>query len=119
MKLEEYVETEEVDDYDYEEYEDEYDEELEENDEADDYDYIEKTNTNVLKILGFCSIWFIRIGMIIAIILFVTFIVTGEVKTAFLYVVGLIISFFFGYMFMFMLDVVFMKRRDGNLEEMD
>ncbi len=40
----------------------------------------------------------------VAIVLFIYFIITREIVTAFLYVIGLIVAFFFGYGIMYFLD---------------
>lgn len=71
--------------------------------ELEDIDNMEEESV-LIRILSFLSTWFIRIGIIIAIILFIYYLVTGKVTTAFLFVLGLVVAFFFGYFFMFLLD---------------
>ena len=81
----------------YDEYETELDDE--------DYAEIEEANKEgMISILNFFSTWFIRIGIVLAVILFIYYIVTGNILSAFLYLVGLVVAFFFGYAFMFLLD---------------
>lgn len=86
----------------YEENYEDYDDYSEE-----DYEELEQESKNeisLLEILAFVSQWFIRIGIGIGIVLLVMFFVTGKPGTAFLYFFGLVVSFFFGYGFMFLLD---------------
>ena len=78
---------------DYEEYEEEEEHEQEEN--------------TIIPILDFISTWFIRIGIVFATIALIYFIATGRFATALLYIIGLIVAYFFGYFFMFVLDKLF------------
>lgn len=78
-------------DYDY------YDDEYESNDEKED-------NFDLASVLSFIATWFIRIGMVIAVILFAVFLFSGKVMTALFYIIGLIVAFFFGYAIMFLID---------------
>lgn len=64
---------------------------------------IEEENS-VITVLSVISTWFIRIGMIIAVILFIYFIITGKILDAVLFILGLAVAYFFGYFFMFCLD---------------
>jgi len=105
---------------DYEEYED-YDQYEDYTDETDyteeDYEEFEKGSKDGIPLLGILagfSKWFIRIGIAIGVILLVMFFVTGKPGTAFLYFFGLVISFFFGYGFMFLLDF-FISRNDKEV----
>ena len=72
----------------------------------DDYEYEDdyEEENEVVPVLSFISNCFIYIGVIIAIILLIYFIVKGNILTAALYIIGLIIAFFFGYAFMYCLD---------------
>lgn len=79
------------------EYEDYFD------DETDDYENT-KEKENYVSILSILSTWFIRIGIVIAIILTIVFLVTGKLLTAFFYIIGLLVAFLFGYGFMYLLD---------------
>jgi ABC-type multidrug transport system fused ATPase/permease subunit len=81
-------------DYKYEEYEDEY----------DVYNQDDDDDSLFIGTLATISRWFIRIGIVIAIILFIYYIMIGKVSSAFLFVLGLVVAFFFGYGFMFLLD---------------
>ncbi len=83
-----------------------YDEDL--TDEEIDKEYEEEDT--IVSLLSVASIWFIRFGLVVGVILFLYFILTGKIFTAILYVIGLIIAYFFGYFFMFFLD----KFTDNN-----
>ena len=83
-----------------------YDEDL--TDEEIDKEYEEEDT--IVSLLSVASIWFIRFGLVVGVILFLYFIFTGKIFTAILYVIGLIIAYFFGYFFMFFLD----KFTDNN-----
>ena len=72
-------------------------------DELEDIDEYEEENV-VINLLSIISKWFIRVGMVIAIILFIYYLFTGKIANAFLFVLGLVAAFFFGYLFMFLLD---------------
>ena len=74
-----------------------YDEEYE------DY-YDDESDSAFIGTLAFISKWFIRIGIVIAIIVFIYYIMVGKVSSALLFVLGLIVAYFFGYGFMFLLD---------------
>ncbi len=50
------------------------------------------------------STWFGRVGIIIAIVLILYFLFTAKFTTMILYVVGLVGAFFFGYLFMYLLE---------------
>ena len=78
---------------------DEYDDEFEEY-------YDEEEDSAFIGMLAFISKWFIRIGIVIAIILFIYYIMTGKVSSAMLFILGLVIAYFFGYGFMFILDKI-------------
>ncbi len=71
----------------------------------DDYEEEqEEKEFNIITILGFIATWFIRIGVVLGVILLLYFIFTGQVVNALLFILGLIIAYFFGYFFMFLLD---------------
>lgn len=50
------------------------------------------------------STWFGRVGIIIAVVLILYFLFTAKFTTMILYVVGLVGAFFFGYLFMYLLE---------------
>ncbi len=58
------------------------------------------------SLLAFISTWFIRIILVIAAILFLYFIFVGNIVTALLYALGLILAYFFGYFFVYLLDFI-------------
>ena len=66
----------------------------------DEYD----DDTSIIPFLSIASKWFIRIGIVIGVILLVYFIVKTDFMAAFLFLIGMIIAYFFGYFFMFCLD---------------
>ena len=72
--------------------------------EYEDYDEYDEENSSILPILSTISKWFIRIGIVVGIILLLYFIVKTDFMSAFLFVIGMIVSYFFGYLFMFCLD---------------
>ena len=74
----------------YEEYEDEHDD-------------VEEEST-IVSVFDFISTWFIRIGIVIAVILILIFLFSGKMLTALFYVIVLIGAFLLGYGFMFLLD---------------
>ncbi len=76
-----------------------YKEVYKELDEVDD-DY-EAARFN--SILSLISKWFSILGVVIAIILIAYFIVMGQFQNLILYILGLIVSFFFGWFFMYFL----------------
>ena len=79
--------------------------EVEDNTEDDDDDY--DTSGSWISILEIISKWFIRIGLVIAAILLVLFLVTLKIKTLLLFLLGLVVAFLFGYFFMYCLDILF------------
>ena len=92
-----------------EKYDDEFlEEEVDEN---------ESSEFNMISFLSVASIWFIRFGMVVAVILLVYFIVVGKIATAFLYILGLVVAYFFGYGFMFCLDKFIESNDEDNIEE--
>ena len=66
--------------------------------------YEDEDSSNILSILSLISTWFIRFGLTSGVILLIYFLFSGQLKTAFLYVIGLVVAYFFGYFFMFCLD---------------
>lgn len=59
---------------------------------------------DMIFIFTLISTWFGRVGIIIAIMLILYFLFTAKFTTMVLYVVGLIGAFFFGYLFMYLLE---------------
>ena len=92
-----------------ENYDDDFlEEELDEN---------ENSEFNMISLLSIASVWFIRFGMVVAVILLIYFIVVGKIGTAFLYILGLVVAYFFGYGFMFCLDKFIESNDEDNIEE--
>lgn len=118
----EYEEVEYVDDLEegntisYEEYSDDslelntkYDEDYDEYEDYDSLKFDDDKKVDFINILNFCSNWFIKAGIIIAICLVITFFVTGKVILAFAYIFGLVVAFSIGYVFMYFVDHFFAK----------
>ena len=78
--------------------------ELQYDDEFEEYYDEDEEDSVFIGTLAAISKWFIRIGMVIAIILFIYYIMVGKISSAFLFVLGLVVAFLFGYGFMFLLD---------------
>lgn len=120
LVLDEYEEEyEDYDDYDAESYDYDYSDDSydnyssEEEDYDDNYEEIEERKFNpgsALSVIALISTWFIRIGAATGICLLIAFFVMGKVATAFLYVIGIVVAFFFGYGFMFCLDHFMVKK---------
>ena len=72
--------------------------------EEDDDDEVEETSSGIIELLRIFSKWFIRIGMGIAVLLFLYFLFTFQFLSILLFAIGLVVSYFFGYFFMFCLD---------------
>lgn len=74
----------------------------------DDYEIEEeyKDNSSLMRFLAIFSVWFRRIGVVIAVILIAVFITRGEMKNLLLYILGLVASFIFGYGFMYILNII-------------
>lgn len=116
---EEYEDYDDYDDYDAESYDYDYSEDSYDNnsyekvDNNNNYEEIEERKFNpgsVLSVIALISTWFIRIGAAMGICLLIAFFVMGKIATAFLYVIGIIGAFFFGYGFMFCLDHFMVKK---------
>ena len=98
------------DDYEeYEEYPEYDDEDIEEN-----YEDVGDADTVVVSTLAVISKWFIYIGVAIAAILLLYFVFTLKFFNVFLFILGLVIAYFFGYFFMFCLDT-FISNNDRIL----
>ena len=69
----------------------------------DDEEYEEK-GFSLISILGTIAKWFIRIGIVLAIIVGLYYLIKWQIVNLLLFMVGLIIAYFFGYFFMFCLD---------------
>lgn len=85
---------------DYDDYDD--DEENEEN-EAHPY-YTYDSDNGIYKFLSMFLVIFKWIGVAIAIILIAYFTTQGNMKSLLMYIIGLVFAFFFGYIFMFILN---------------
>ena len=88
---------EKFDEYTY----DDYEEDIEEYEEIEQED---NKKADVISTLSTVSNWFIKFGIVVAVILLVYYLFTGNIIDALLYIIGLVISFFFGYFFMYLLD---------------
>ena len=70
----------------------------------EDYEEYEDNKSTTLSILGNIAKWFIRLGIVFAVIVGIYYLVKLQIVNLLLFIVGLIISYFFGYFFMFCLD---------------
>ena len=71
----------------------------------DNYNSSKKHEDNSLyKFLNIFLVVFKWLGIAIAVVLIAYFITQGKIKSLLLYILGLIISFFFGYFFMYILN---------------
>ena len=84
------------------ESDDDYDDNSEDEEETNPY-YTYDDNS-IYKFLSIFIIVFKWIGVAIAIILISYFITQGNMKSLLMYILGLVIAFFFGYFFMFILN---------------
>ena len=108
----EYEDTyEDLDDEDDNEYEVQYDDsnnslEVESDDNIDEeYETLdEDLGGDMISTFTLISTWFGRVGIIIAVILILYFLFTAKFTTMILYIVGLVGAFFFGYIFMYLLE---------------
>lgn len=92
------------------------DDDLSDNDDVhvEDYsdNYVEENNNfnkkrednSLYKFLNIFLVVFKWLGIAIAVVLIAYFITQGKIKSLLLYILGLIISFFFGYFFMYILN---------------
>ncbi len=97
---------------DDEDYEVEYDDagnnslEVESDDNVnEEYEALdEDLGGDMISTFTLISTWFGRVGIIIAVVLILYFLFTAKFTTMILYVVGLVGAFFFGYLFMYLLE---------------
>ena len=68
-------------------------------------------NVNYILVLKVLSMWFIRIGVMIAFCLLIMFFISGNIFNGFIFIFSLIIAFCFGYFFMYLLDQFMIKFR--------
>ncbi len=69
-------------------------------------DYEEEKDSSIIPILGTIAKWFIRIGMVCAVIVAIYYLVKLQIVNLLLFIIGLIIFYFFGYFVMFCIDKV-------------
>lgn len=82
-----------------------YDDDTEEYNDSDvESKYTYDSDSPLISFLSVFSKWFRIIGVVIAIILSAYFITQGKFKSLFLYILGLVVAFFFGYFFMYFLN---------------
>lgn len=67
-------------------------------------DYEEEKDSSIIPILGTIAKWFIRIGIVCAVIVAIYYLVKLQIVNLLLFMVGLMIFYFFGYFIMFCLD---------------
>ena len=71
----------------------------------DDEEYEEESS--IIPLLGTIAKWFIRIGIVCAVIVGLYYLLKLQIVNLLVYVVILIVAYFFGYFFMFCLDKIF------------
>ena len=74
----------------------------------DDYedDYEEEKDSSIIPILGTIVKWFIRLGIVFAVIVALYYLIKLQITSFLLFIVGLVIAYFFGYFVMFCIDKV-------------
>ena len=74
----------------------------------DDYedDYEEEKDSSIIPILGTIVKWFIRLGIVFAVIVALYYLIKLQITSLLLFIVGLVIAYFFGYFVMFCIDKV-------------
>lgn len=74
----------------------------------DDYEdeYEEEKDSSIIPLLGTIAKWFIRIGIVCAVIVGIYYLVKWQITNLLLFIVGLVIAYFFGYFVMFCIDKV-------------
>ena len=70
----------------------------------DEEEIEEEKEFSIIDILATISKWFIRLGIVFAVIVGIYYLVKLQIVNLLLFIIGLIISYFFGYFFMFCLD---------------
>ena len=95
-----FIKVQKVETDDYNDSEDEDEEE----DKDDTSSYYTYDDNSIYKFLSIFIVVFKWIGVAIAIILISYFITQGNIKSLLMYILGLVIAFFFGYFFMFILN---------------
>lgn len=70
----------------------------------DEEEYEEEKEFSIIPILATISKWFIRIGMVLAVIVGIYYLCNLQIFNLFLFIIGLVVAYFFGYFFMFCLD---------------
>lgn len=86
-----------------------YEEDADEYDNYDSLKFDDNNKIDLITILNICSSWFIKLGIIIAVCLVITFFVTGKVFLAFAYIFGLLVAFSVGYVFMYCVDHILVR----------
>lgn len=71
----------------------------------DDEEYEEESS--IIPLLGTIAKWFIRIGIVCAVIVGLYYLLKLQIVNLLVYIVILIVAYFFGYFFMFCLDKIF------------
>lgn len=92
------------DDYYYEDGDNKV--EIEDTDSDDLYEDYEASddNDNLTDIFLLIATWFGRIGIILAIVLVLYFLFNKKITTLLLYIIGLLVAYIFGYIFMYLLE---------------
>ena len=77
---------------------------IEAEDDEDNPAYTYDSSSSLYKFLSIFLVVFKWLGIAIAVVLIAYFITQGRIKSLLLYILGLVVAFFFGYFFMFLLN---------------
>lgn len=90
-----------------------YIEEVNYSDEYDDYssgdteeyeEFDEEDKSDIISTISLVSIWFTRFGIVVTGILVLYFLFSAKFSTLLIYLISLVLAFFFGYVFMYLLE---------------
>ena len=84
-------------------YSDEYDDYS--SDETEEYEeFDEEGKSDIISTISLVSTWFIRFGIVVTGILVLYFLFSAKFSTLLIYLISLVLAFFFGYVFMYLLE---------------
>lgn len=74
-------------------------------DEKEEYeDFDEEDKSDIISTISLVSTWFIRFGIVVTGILVLYFLFSAKFSTLLIYLISLVVAFFFGYAFMYLLE---------------
>ena len=84
-------------------YSDEYDDYS--SDDTEEYEeFNEEDKSDIISTISLVSTWFIRFGIVVTGILVLYFLFSAKFSTLLIYLISLVLAFFFGYVFMYLLE---------------